>query len=146
MSSLEGWVFSPEVSFSIYGERGVIDILAFHEPSGSPLVIELKTDIVDVNELIGTMDRKRRLAPEIARARGWEPLSVSSWVIVERVRTNQRRIQAQQGVLRAAFPAGGRSMWSWLRAPSGELAALSTWTDATAGSMGSLSRHRVGAR
>jgi hypothetical protein len=28
-----GWRIAPEVSFSVYGERGAIDILAFHEPS-----------------------------------------------------------------------------------------------------------------
>jgi transcriptional regulator with XRE-family HTH domain len=30
LSSLDGWTFEPEVSFSVYGERGVIDILAWH--------------------------------------------------------------------------------------------------------------------
>jgi hypothetical protein len=54
---LPGWVVVPEVSFSIYGERGVIDILAWHEPSGSLLVIELKTAIVDISDLIGGADR-----------------------------------------------------------------------------------------
>ena len=38
------WLSRPEVSFSVYGERGVIDILAFHPPTGALLVIELKTD------------------------------------------------------------------------------------------------------
>jgi hypothetical protein len=27
---LPGWMIEPEVSFSIYGERGIIDILAWH--------------------------------------------------------------------------------------------------------------------
>jgi transcriptional regulator with XRE-family HTH domain len=30
LGSLDGWQFEPEVSFSIYGERGIIDILAWH--------------------------------------------------------------------------------------------------------------------
>ena len=69
---LTGWTFASEVSFSIWGERGVIDILAWHEPSRSLLVIELKTALVDVNELVGNMDRKRRLAAVVARERGWD--------------------------------------------------------------------------
>ena len=30
---LPAWIVEPEVSFSIYGERGVIDILAWHPTS-----------------------------------------------------------------------------------------------------------------
>ena len=70
---LPAWILAPEVSFSIYGERGVIDILAWHPGRRALLVIELKTEIVDVNELIGTFDRKRRLAARIARERDWDP-------------------------------------------------------------------------
>ena len=31
---LPAWVLAPEVSYSIYGERGVIDILAWHPGRG----------------------------------------------------------------------------------------------------------------
>ena len=70
-AALPAWRIAPEVSFSVYGERGVIDILAFHAASGCLLVIELKTEIVDINQLVGTLDRKHRLALGIARERGW---------------------------------------------------------------------------
>jgi transcriptional regulator with XRE-family HTH domain len=43
---LPDWVLAPEVSYSIYGERGVIDILAWHPGRRALLIIELKTDIV----------------------------------------------------------------------------------------------------
>src|SRR4051795_13346819 len=49
-ASLPGWTARPEVSFAHYADRGVIDILAFHAASAMVLVIELKTDIADVNE------------------------------------------------------------------------------------------------
>lgn len=61
-AELPEWILAPEVSYSINGERGVIDILAWHPGRRALLVIELKTDIVDVNELVGSMDRRRRLA------------------------------------------------------------------------------------
>jgi len=138
-----GWRIAPEVSFSIYGERGVIDILAFHPASGCLLVIELKTMIVDVNDLIGSMDRRRRLAPEIALPRGWHADRTSAWVIVERGRTNQRRIAAHAEVLGAAFPAGGRAMETWLQRPSSVISALSTWPYAILSSVPVAPRHRV---
>lgn len=126
-----GWQIAPEVSFSVYGERGVIDILAFHPASGSLLVIELKTEIVDVNEMVGTLDRKSRLALGIARDRGWDAVTVSRWVIVTRDRTNQRRIEAHRSMLRAAFPADGHTMRRWLAGPVGSVSGLSMWSAVT---------------
>lgn len=126
---LPGWVFEPEVSFSVFGERGVIDILAWHPGRRAVLVIELKTDIVDVNDLVGGVDRKRRLAWTIARERGWAAESVSVWVVVAAGRTNRARIAAHSAMLRAAYPMDGRKVRSWLRDPVGQTAALSMWQD-----------------
>jgi hypothetical protein len=128
--TLPEWVLAPEVSFSIYGERGVIDILAWHEPTRSLLVIELKTAIVDINELLGTFDRKKRLAAEVARQRGWDPLSVSAWLIVSDTRTNRRRLDAHMAVIRNALPAGTWAIRRWLRRPAGRVAAVSIWKSA----------------
>lgn len=131
--ALPGWEFAPEVSFSIYGERGVMDILAWHAPTRTVLVIELKTEIVDVNELMGSVDRKRRLARTVARERGWNPTTVSCWVIVAEGTTNRRRVAAHRTTLRAAFPLGGQHINSWLGQPSHAVAALSFWPYARLG-------------
>lgn len=125
---LGGWQFAPEVSFSIYGERGTIDIVAYHAASESLLIIELKTDIVDVNDLVGTLDRKARLGLTIAADRGWQARSVSRWVIVSRDKTNQRRVEAQRSMLRAAFPGNGHAMRGWLVRPAEQISALSMWS------------------
>ena len=122
-----GWILAPEVSFSIYGERGVIDMLAWHEGRKALLVIEPKTDISDVNELLGTFDRKVRLAAQVVEARGWDPVTVSGWVIVAPGRTNRERIRAHGAVLRAAFPTDGRGIGKWLGRPIGRISALSIW-------------------
>jgi hypothetical protein len=142
-SPLAGWLFASEVSFSVYGERGVIDILAFHVPTRSLLVIELKTAIVDVNELLGGMDRKRRLAAAIAAQRGWDAASINCWLIVDRGRTNQRRLHAHRHLLRQNFPDGGRRAIAWLQHPEGTLAAVSTWPYARRDDMPPASRQRV---
>jgi transcriptional regulator with XRE-family HTH domain len=69
------------------------------------VVIELKTDIVDVNDLIGQMDRRRRLARRIAKERDWDPLTISTWVIVAAGRTIRARLAAHRALLRNAFPS-----------------------------------------
>jgi transcriptional regulator with XRE-family HTH domain len=125
-----GWEVVPERSFSIWGERGVIDIVAWLAPSRTLLIVELKTEIVDVQRLIGTVDRYRRLAPQMVRDLGWEPVTVGAWVAVAESPTNRRRLGEHAGVLRAAFPSDGRTVAGWLRRPSGPLLALSFLSDA----------------
>lgn len=140
-----GWVLAPEVSFSIYGERGVIDILAWHAQTRSLMVLELKTDLVDVNELMGSVDRKRRLARRVASERGWDAASVSAWVILAGGRTNRRKVAAHSATLRAAFPDDGRAVRHWLPTPIGAISCLSLWTDAhgTRSTVGLATVHRV---
>ena len=120
-----GWETASEVSFSIYGERGVIDIIAWHEATRTLLIIELKTELVDPQGLIGTMDRRRRLAHKIVEERGWMPTHVATWVILADTRTNRRHVAQHARLLHGAFPANGHRMRGWLRKPEDAVAALS---------------------
>ncbi len=112
------WLVTPEASFSIYGERGSIDLLAWHTPTRALLVVEVKTEVVDLQDLLSTVDRKKRLATRIAAERGWLAASgVSVWVVVSESRTNRRRLAAHRALLRTAYPLDGRTIGAWLRAP-----------------------------
>ena len=113
-ATLGDWVAVPEVTFSEFGERGSIDILAWHAPSRSLLVIELKTELVDLQDTVGTLDRKVRLAAKIARDRGWEPASVSSWLVVAEGRSNRRSVARHEAFLRSRFPRDGHALLGWL--------------------------------
>ena len=126
------WVLAPEVSYAIYGERGVVDIVAWHPGRRAILVIELKTDIVDVNQLIGKVGEKARLIRQIVRDSAMG--SAHGVDVGDRRfgRTNRGRLAAHQAVLRAAFPADGRGMRRWLADPAGSVAALSLWTEPAA--------------
>ncbi len=135
------WLSQPEASFAIYGERGAIDILAFHAPSASLLVIELKTVIADVQDVVGGLDRKARLASRVAHERGWSTRSISVWLAVSETRTNRRRLAEHRAMLRAAFPDDGRRLRSWLGSPVGVVRALSFLPLANPGS---VSQFRAG--
>jgi transcriptional regulator with XRE-family HTH domain len=134
--TLPEWITVPEVTFAIFGERGAIDILAWHEASRTLLVIELKTELVDVQETVGTLDRKMRLAAEVAAKRGWRPAVVASWLVVADSPTNRRRVAAHGAMLRSAYPADGRTMPGWLREPRGAVAALSFLSSTRVGGVG----------
>lgn len=134
LAGVPGWALAPEVSFAIWAERGRVDILAWHPVTRSLLVVELKTEIVDVQEMLGTLDAKRRLAKKIAAERGWYPTSVSVWLVVAGSRTNRRRVAAHRTLLGAAFPDRPRALRTWLTEPIRTVAAMSFWPTATGSS------------
>ncbi len=119
LARTHGWEFATEVSFSSWGERGVIDILAWHAARRMLLVIELKTEIPDPAGLIAQVDRYRRLAPEIGRERGWHAASVATWVLLAESDMNRRQLARHRVMLRNAFPLDGRVLRRWLRDPGG---------------------------
>jgi hypothetical protein len=58
LGTLDGWVWLPEVTFSLFGERAVIDILAWHATTRSLLISVLMTALADPRELVPTMNRR----------------------------------------------------------------------------------------
>ena len=98
-----GWEVAVEVSFSRNGERGSIDVLAFNPQSRALVVIEVKSVTPDMQAMLAGVDRKARLAPVIARDRGWDAAVVARIVVIWDTRTNRRRIEAHAASVRAAF-------------------------------------------
>lgn len=125
-----GWVAAPEVSFSVYGERGIVDQLGWHAASSHLLVVELKTEFADVNEALGTLDRKVRLARTIAAERGWNAARVSVWLVVSDTRTNRRHAAEHTTLLGSRFSLDGRQLRSFLRRPSIATTGLAFMPDA----------------
>jgi hypothetical protein len=94
------------------------------------LAVEVKTALVDLQDMAATVDRKLRLAPVLARERGWRPAGVGAWVVVTDERSNRRRLGQHHNLLRASFPDDGRTMRRWLRHPDTPIRALSFWPHA----------------
>jgi len=63
-----GWDPIVEASFAIRGERGSIDVFARHRSTNTILVVEVKSVVPDAQAMLHALDRKTRLAAEIARA------------------------------------------------------------------------------
>jgi hypothetical protein len=120
-----GWQVSVEVTFSEYGERGAIDILALHPATRTALVIEVKTSIQSAEETLRRLDAKQRLAAKLVFDReGWRPATVARLLVVLEGSTNRRRVAAHAGLFVAAFPLRGDAARSWLRRPAGPCSAL----------------------
>lgn len=136
-----GWETETEVSFSVYGERGSIDILAWHGPTRTLLVIEVKTEVASIEEQERRLDAKVRLAAGIWRERtGQHAAQVGRLLVVGASTTNRRRVTRHDAILGARYPVRGRRVEEWLRAPSGALAGLLFATPRTHGSRAGMPR------
>jgi transcriptional regulator with XRE-family HTH domain len=114
-----GWVVRAEVSFNHYGDRGRIDLIAFHAPTGTLLVVEIKTVISDVQGLLGGMDVKERVAATVARSIGFRPRRVVPMLVIVEGTTNRRRLR-EHASLFSRFGCRGRSAAAWLRSPTAD--------------------------
>jgi len=117
--SAAGWETEVEVSFSIYGERGSIDVLGRHPATARIAVVEVKATIGDANRTVMTLDRKGRLAPRIAAERGWPCRGVARFLVVAESSTARGRIRRHAEIFRSAFPMDGRGCLAWLHDPTG---------------------------
>lgn len=137
-----GWEAIPEVTFAISGERGSIDILAWHAPSATLLVVEVKSLVPDVQAMLAVHDRKVRLADSIARARGWRPARIGALLVIRESRTSRRRVETHAATFDARFPHRAADVRRFIHRPDVAdrvlrgLWFLSDRTDATR-------RHRV---
>ena len=120
----EDWETAIEVAFSMWGERGSVDVFARHAHTGMVLVVEVKSVVPDSQAMLHALDRKVRLAPEVAKARGWRCSGVARLLVVGESSTPRRRIAAIGATYRAAFPAAGWAVRRWLREPDGPMSGL----------------------
>jgi transcriptional regulator with XRE-family HTH domain len=120
-----GWRTEVEVTFSEYGERGSIDILAGHDATRTALIAEVKSAIGSIEETNRVLDVKVRLAPNVILQRfEWRAATVSRVLIVPEGSTVRRVIAAHEVTLASAYPARGRAVRRWLRRPEGQLRGI----------------------
>lgn len=148
-----GWTARPEHTFSIWGERGSVDVMGWLPTARALLFIECKTSLPDLQDALSTMDRKRRLARELARIEGWDPMVFASVLALPDSTWARNWVRKSCAIFDAALPARTVEVRSWIAAPSGSLRGI--WflpndgtTNALRGRGGlmrvsSLGRHRV---
>ena len=119
-----GWITVVEVSYSEYGERGSIDILAWHPSSATVLVVEVKTELASIEATLRKHDEKARLARTIARRLGWQPRTVARLLVLPEDRTQRRVVDRHGAILDSAYPLRTRAVRAWCRSPIGPMSGL----------------------
>ena len=112
------WSVLVEHSFNHYGDRGRIDVLAHHPIDNALVVVEIKTRIDDVGDVLGRLDVKRRVAPILAREQRWPISAVVPMLLILEHRTNRRRVVDHAPVF-AGYPMRAQPATAWLRRPRG---------------------------
>ena len=112
-----GWEVAVEASFNIFGERGSVDVLALHRPTGALLVVEVKSVVPDLQATLSALDRKARLGARIAGERGWAATSVSRLLVVAEDRTARRRVAAAAATFARALPDRVVAVRAFVRSP-----------------------------
>jgi transcriptional regulator with XRE-family HTH domain len=118
------FVTETEASFSEWGERGRIDLLAFDPLSGTLVIVEAKTQLLDLQDLFGSLNVKERLAATIAERRGWKVDRCVTLLAVAQTAANRTAVREHPSSFadfdtRRLTIAGlrlGRRLIHWVRA------------------------------
>lgn len=138
-----GWTVLVEWSFNRYGERGSVDVLAWHPDRSALVVVEVKTRLVDLQDLLSTLDRKVRIAAALLpKERGWRPVNVGRIVVLPDTSTSRDAVDRHRATFGAALPGRTIAVHRWLREPANELRAV--WFLRSTGEAGAPGRHVVG--
>ena len=109
-----GWETAREVEIVQARSHGWIDLVAFHPGSETLLVIEVKTQLLDLGSLERQLGWYTRAAGDATRRKGWIPRRIVTWVLVLASDEVDRVIATNRQLLGAAFPTRARGMLEWL--------------------------------
>jgi transcriptional regulator with XRE-family HTH domain len=113
------WEIVAEDTFNHFGDRGSVDILAWRAEPPALLIVEIKTEVVDLQDLLRALDVKVRLVPRLARERhGWKPTVVGVVLALRDSSTNRRAIATHSHLIDSSLPARTREVRDWIDRPA----------------------------
>jgi transcriptional regulator with XRE-family HTH domain len=120
-----GWEATAEFTFNRYGERGAVDILGWQAERRALLIVEVKTSLNNLQELLGKLDRKTRLVPGLVAAeRGWRATSVGTVLLVAEQSGMRRPIARHVATFGSTLPARNLEVRRWIAEPRGSLRGI----------------------
>jgi transcriptional regulator with XRE-family HTH domain len=121
-----GWDAAIETTYSVYGERGSIDVFAAKPEARAVVVEEVKSDLTSLEQLGRKTDEKVRLARNrLCRERfGFGPMAVGRVLVLPDTDAARRRVARLAATLDVMFPARGREVRAWLREPIGDISGI----------------------
>ncbi len=120
-----GWQTCVEYSFNYFGDRGCVDALAWHGQTRSLLIIEVKSELRDVQATLHAMDVKRRVVPGLVRQeKQWFPEAVGVLMVLPDIRTERDRVARHHDTFAVALPSRSVEVRRWIQRPEGGLRGI----------------------
>jgi transcriptional regulator with XRE-family HTH domain len=120
-----GWQVMPEVTFMRQGERGSIDLLAYHPASGCGALFEMTTEITSAEETLRRFDGRVRVAQSVTEERfGQRPHQMGAFLVMTDTSRNRTRLGRLAVLVRSKWPSGTRAVRQWVRQPAGSCAGV----------------------
>jgi transcriptional regulator with XRE-family HTH domain len=89
-----GFDVESEASYSEWGERGRIDLLAYRRKDRTVVIVEVKTLLLDLQDVLGSLNIRERLGSAIARRRGWDVGRLVTALAVAYTASNRKVVRA----------------------------------------------------
>ena len=120
-----GWETIPELTFNEFGERGSVDIVAWHPRTRVLLIVEVKTVLTDLQAMLMSLSKKVRIVPGLlATERGWDRRGLGRILVVDGSRGNRATVARHASMFDATFPGRTVEARRWLHYATGDFAGL----------------------
>ena len=119
------WQVEIEFGFNVFGERGVVDVLAWHASTRTLLIVEVKSRFTDLQAMLGSLARKVRLVPRVVRDHlGWDAEAVARIVVAPGSRENRSIVGRHPAIFDVALPVRAVDIRRWIREPCGSISGV----------------------
>ena len=114
----DGWEVLVEYGFNHYGDRGSVDVLAWHAESRTLLIVEVKSRLTDLQAMFTSFARKLRIVPGLVlRERDWDARYIGRLVVMPGTSANRTVVASHPETFATLFPERMPSIRTWLRRP-----------------------------
>lgn len=120
----EGWTSWVEVTFAFGREAGSVDIIGWKSDPRALLVLEVKSELTDLQDAFAAVDRKRRLAMPIARQLRLSPLLIGTMFVFPEESQMRRAVERNAVLFDRMYPTRGVQVRRWLSRPVKDLRGL----------------------
>ena len=120
-----GWEVVVEYGFNQFGERGSVDVLAWHAAERTLLIVEVKSRLTDLQATFSSFARKVRLVPGLVeRERGWDADHLGRLLVMPATHANRAVVVRHAATFATLFPERMPAIRGWLRRPTRSLAGI----------------------
>lgn len=120
-----GWETVVEYGFNHYGDRGSVDVLAWHAESRTLLIVEVKSRLTDLQATFTSFARKLRIVPKLVlRDHGWDPRFLGRLMVIDGTTANRSVVAKHAATFATVFPERMPALGTWLRRPDRSLGGV----------------------